>query len=75
MIWLIVVHLKYNTKILHSFPDGYRMIGFYGRPADRLDQVGLILGKTVYTHIWKWRISSRKCQYHSASYRMIEINP
>lgn len=33
---------------LETFPDGYRIIGFYGRSGSRLDQVGFILAKTVY---------------------------
>ncbi len=33
---------------LITFPEGYRIIGFYGRSGDRVDQLGFILGKTVY---------------------------
>jgi hypothetical protein len=33
---------------LETFPDGYRIIGFYGRSGSRVDQIGFILGKTVY---------------------------
>ena len=33
---------------LETFPEGYRIIGFYGRSGSRDDQIGVILGKTVY---------------------------
>lgn len=33
---------------LETFPEGYRIIGFYGRSSDRVDKLGFILGKTVF---------------------------
>lgn len=33
---------------LVTFPEGYRILGFYGRYGSRIDQLGFILGKTVY---------------------------
>lgn len=33
---------------METFPDDYRIIGMFGRNAARLDQLGFILGKTVY---------------------------
>lgn len=33
---------------LVTFPEGYRIIGFFGRSSDRLDRLGFILGKTIY---------------------------
>lgn len=35
---------------LETFPEGYRMIGLYGRDGGRLDNVGFILGKVEYTY-------------------------
>ena len=37
-----------GTYHLETLPEGYRIIGFYGRSGARLDQLGFILGKTVY---------------------------
>ena len=31
-----------------TFPEGFRIIGFYGRFGNRMDKLGFILGKTVY---------------------------
>ena len=33
---------------LHQFPDGNRIVGIYGRSGEYVDQLGFILGKTVY---------------------------
>lgn len=33
---------------LVTFPEGYRILGFYGRQGSRIDQLGFILGKTIY---------------------------
>lgn len=31
-----------------EFPEGYRIVGLYGRAGSRLDKLGFILGKTVF---------------------------
>lgn len=45
---------------LETFPAGYRIIGLYGKQGSRLDQLGFILGKTVYpsgdTEIMKYSL-------------------
>lgn len=33
---------------LETFPDGYKIIGMYGRDGGRLDQLGFVLGKVEY---------------------------
>lgn len=31
-----------------TFPEGYRIVGLFGRDGSRLDNLGFILGKTEY---------------------------
>lgn len=35
---------------IETFPDGYRIIGAYGRDGSRLDAIGFVLGKTEYKY-------------------------
>lgn len=33
---------------METFPEGYRIVGLYGRQGTSLIQLGFILGKTVF---------------------------
>ena len=37
-----------GTYHLTTFPEGYRIIGLYGKQGSKLDQLGFILAKTIY---------------------------
>lgn len=35
---------------IETLPEGYRIIGLFGRSAARVDALGFVLGKTVYKY-------------------------